>query len=97
MIANIYKKIIFVDNDMYNPYRNIEYDNLSVKFTMYDDRTNRIIETIIKKENNKYIAYGKEYHNLSFLNNPFIRSGKTEIKTDKEFWIWYNKFYNSLM
>jgi len=100
MLCSIYNKIYNPNVDSkVHPYRNIYFDNEKNKleFSMNDDRCGRVITARIEKQDNKYIAYGTERHQLSILNmNSHIRSSEKEIEDDNKFWKWFYNFYNDL-
>jgi len=93
LLRQIFKDI----NEKNSPYKNIYYlTDTEVRFSINDDKNARILTYSIRKENNKYIAYGFEKYQISDLSS--VNNNRQEIKeinNSDEFWKWYLEFYNN--
>jgi len=92
MLRDIFKQISVKDS----AYKNIYYlTDTEISFSINDDRVGKVITISVRHENNKYIAYGFERSQLSFINSS-VRNKQGEVKTIDEFWKWYSDFYNDM-
>ncbi len=90
MLREIFKKI----SERNSAYYDIYYlTDTEIRFSINDDRINRILTYSIRFEDNKYNAYAFE---KSKITNLSIRNKMKEVKTVDEFWLWFNSFYNDL-
>lgn len=91
MLRDIYRKV----NERNSPYYDIYYlTDTEVRFSINDDKINRVLIYSIRFENNKYNAYGFEKSKIANISN-IMRHKIKEVKTVEEFWKWYEDFYNN--
>lgn len=80
MLREIFRDI----NKKDSPYKDIYYlTDTEIRFTINDNRFNRILIYSIRKENNKYIAYMFEKSNLNNKQNVI------ELENINQFWDWF--------
>jgi hypothetical protein len=91
MLREIFKEVSKREN---NSYYDVYYlTDTEIRFTIDDDRVGYKITASVRKENNKYIAYG--FVNVKGFQSPtIIRHTSKEVLNETEFWEWYRKFYN---
>lgn len=92
MLRDIFKRVSGKDS----AYKNVYYlTDTEIRFSINDDRVNRIVTISVRYENEKYMAYGFERSQNSAINSS-IRNKQSEVSTIDEFWKWYSDFYNDI-
>lgn len=92
LLREIFKEV----NERDSPYKKIYYlTDTEIRFSINDDRVGRTLDYSIRKENNKYMAYGFERSQISGITGNNRQEIK-EINNRDEFWKWYSEFYNDL-
>ena len=91
MLRDIFREISKANSPYYDTYY---LTDTEIRFSINDDRVQRVLTYSVRVENDKYNAYGFEKHKISGL--PIIRYEMKEVKTVDEFWEWYKSFYSDL-